>query len=141
MFIRPFKHGDVQRMVAQPSQVFLRETMSNLQGTQFLAQGDAFTAVEGTDIVGCAGVFFLHSNYGQAWALLADGFCDKFISVHRAAKRYFDEHPASRIEAYVDIEFEPGHRWVKLLGFEVEAARVRKYRVDGGDSTLYARIK
>ena len=40
----------------------------------------------------------------------------------------------------VDCEFEQGHRWAKMLGFTMEAERMRAYRPDGGDVALYARV-
>lgn len=48
--------------------------------------------------------------------------------------------PYRRIEGTVRQDFGPGHRWMRLLGFEAEGA-MRKREPDGADSVLYARIR
>jgi len=40
----------------------------------------------------------------------------------------------------VDVGFKEGHRWIKMLGFELEGY-MKAYRPDGADMLLYARIK
>jgi len=46
---------------------------------------------------------------------------------------------ARRLETYVDVGFAPGHRWVKMLGFEVEGY-MKSFRPNGDDMVLYARV-
>jgi RimJ/RimL family protein N-acetyltransferase len=45
-----------------------------------------------------------------------------------------------RVEAYVDANFEAGHRWITMLGFEREGY-MRAFSPLGDDAVLYARIK
>jgi len=63
------------------------------------------------------------------------------LYVHRLVHYVLDNCPLRRVEAYVDFEFEPGHRWARMLGFKLEAPRMKCHRPDGGDSALYARIR
>jgi RimJ/RimL family protein N-acetyltransferase len=53
---------------------------------------------------------------------------------------FLDNAPYRRIEATVDVGFKQGHRWIKMLGFELEGY-MRAYRPDGADMLLYARVK
>jgi len=55
-------------------------------------------------------------------------------------KRFLDGCYLHRIEMTVDCDFPQGHRWAKMLGFTMEAERMRGYRPDGGDCALYARL-
>jgi RimJ/RimL family protein N-acetyltransferase len=45
-----------------------------------------------------------------------------------------------RYESTVDVGFKQGHRFMKMLGFEVEGY-LKAYRPDGADMVLYARVK
>lgn len=89
----------------------------------------------------CAGVQEYWRNRGEAWAVL-DPLCKRdFMAIHNVVKRFFEICPVDRIEAAVDISFKPGHRWVKLLGFTMEAERLKKYLPDGKDVSLYSRVR
>jgi hypothetical protein len=43
------------------------------------------------------------------------------------------------VELTVLKHFAAGHRWAKMLGFEIEAPLMRGYNPDGTDSVGYAR--
>lgn len=101
----------------------------------------AYTGIEGDRILFCAGVVEYWPGRGEAWAILDQALKTDFLKVHNAVKRFLDICPLKRIEATVDFEFEAGHRWVELLGFRLEAERMQSYRMDGGDASLYARVR
>jgi len=63
-----------------------------------------------------------------------------FVKIHRAALRYFDVTEFKRVEAFVDANFDAGHRWIKMLGFEREGY-MRSFTPEGNDAVLYARIR
>ena len=92
-------------------------------------------------VVFAGGVSQYWPQRGEAWAFFDDSCRKNFIPIVRAARKWLDACPVSRIEAAVDIDATQAHRWVKLLGFELEAPRLRKYRPDGKDCALYARVK
>jgi len=75
-----------------------------------------------------------------AWAFIGDIGPSTFLQVHRAVKQFLDECYVDRIEMTVDCDFPQGHRWARLLGFEMEAERMRRYTPDGRDCALYARL-
>ena len=64
-----------------------------------------------------------------------------FVAIHKAVKRFFDVAPFERIEAHVALNFEAGHKWVKMIGFELEVAEKKKYFPDGGSAAAYALVK
>jgi hypothetical protein len=92
-------------------------------------------------IVAVAGVVENSPGRGEAWAELAQVCRKDFLAIHNAVKRFLDICPFVRVEATVDVDFVAAHRWVKLLGFELEAPRMRKYSLDGQDYSLYARVR
>lgn len=78
---------------------------------------------------------------GEAWAIIDDDCKKEFLTIHNFAKRFFEICPLKRIEATVDAGFSPGHRWVKMLGFKLEAPLLKSYLPNGGDSSLYAKVR
>lgn len=92
-------------------------------------------------IVFCAGIMEFWANRGEAWAILDKNCKPYFLQIHNAVRNFLHSCPIKRIEATVDVSFEAGHRWVRALGFELEAPRMTAYRVGGIDAALYSLVK
>lgn len=140
--VEPFRARDATELSEQEATAYLRpfiseEVMKALEGSPY-----AYT-LRGADgrVVACAGVYEYWKGRGEAWALMDKNCKSEFFAVHNAVKRFLEICPVRRIEAVVDAGFEAGHRWVKALGFELEAPRLRGYRPTGGDCALYARVR
>jgi RimJ/RimL family protein N-acetyltransferase len=101
----------------------------------------AFTALVGGRPVFVGGVVELWKNRGLVWSFIDRQAGQHFVAIHRAVLRFLDMLPYRRLEAECDVDFAQGHRWLKSLGFQMEAPRMRAFRVDGGDSSLYAKVK
>lgn len=102
----------------------------------------SYTLLTHDRVLACCGLMELWQNRAICWAYLDGGIgASRFLVLHKMVKRFMDIAPYDRIEATVDVEFEAGHRWVRALGFEVEAPLMRKHRPDGGDSVGYVRIR
>lgn len=102
--------------------------------------GLAWTVEKNGEILAIAGLAPQWTGRAIAWALISEDAGKCFHSIHKAVKRFLDSSEFLRIEANVDMEFEAGHRWMELLGFQLEGF-MRAYRPDGADMFLYARIK
>lgn len=140
MIIVPFEPGHLRTLSLQPSQAWLGPRLKPEYGASLLKAGPCFTALEGDEVLGCAGVMNMWEGRVMAWALISADAGKNFIRIFKAIKRFVDSHPADRIEATVDVNFEEGHRLMKMLGFEYEGL-ARKYLPDGRDVCLYARIR
>jgi len=102
----------------------------------------SYSALDGDEVVCCAGLIEFWSNRAVAWAYLSENITPRrFVVIHKMVQRFLDACPFDRVEAAVDVYFEPGHRWVEALGFTLEAPSMRKFRPDGGASALYARVR
>jgi hypothetical protein len=73
------------------------------------------------------------------WALLSQNIGLTMPIIHRHMVKFLSRLDARRLEAYIDVGFAPGHRWVKMLGFEVEGY-MKSFRPNGDDMVLYARV-
>lgn len=141
MIVRPFVPDDIEQLVLQPAQAYLRPMVSGRGYGEALAQGEAWTGVDGGRVVACGGVCPLYGFMGNAWAMISADLKHHFVIVHRIAQRVLDAYPAQRIEAHIDVDFLNGHRWAEALGFALEAPRMRKFTPDGRDVALYARVR
>lgn len=140
MIIVPYKAEHLDKLDLQEGQQYLAVYLK--PDLRKLLEGEySFTGFDGDKVVGCAGLLPQWENRGIVWAYLASDSGRHFPAIHKAVKRFLDAAPFNRIEATVDAEFEPGHRWVKMLGFKLEAPLMRKYRPNDGDSALYARVR
>lgn len=86
----------------------------------------------------CGGVTEYWANRGEAWAVLDPNCKAHFLALHHRVKRFLEICPIGRIEAGVELGFEAGHRWVKALGFRLEAPKMEAFFPDGKDAALYA---
>lgn len=107
---------------------------------QLRKAGPCFTALDGDEVLACSGVVRVWPGRDMAWALISAHAGKRFVKIYRAIKRFLELHPTRRVEATVDVDFEEGHRLMKMLGFEYEGL-VRAYMPDGRDMCLYARVK
>lgn len=101
----------------------------------------AISAWAGAECVCAAGIVEIYRHRAVAWALMSENAGPYLRKITRKVQSALALHPAKRIEMLVNYEFDAGHRWAKMLGFEVEAPRMRCSGVYGNDETMYVRIK
>ena len=137
--VRPFHPADLAVIKLQPAQMYLSEWVTKDQA-EALAEYPSYTAFDGPSAVAAAGIVPMWQGRAMAWAFIASIGPQRFIRVHRAVKHFLDGCFIQRIEMTVDSDFPAGHRWARLLGFELEAERMQSYAPDGHDCALYARV-
>ena len=139
--VLPFRASHLDALCLQDAQAGIASFLNSGVADSLEAAGPAFSALYGEEVIACAGTMEVWSGRLQAWALLSPCGPKRFLEVHRAVTRFLDEQTARRIETAVDCEFEAGHRWASLLGFRLEAPRMRNFGPDGRDAALYARVR
>lgn len=141
MIVRPWEKGDTARIDIQEAQAYMG-TMTNLDMdfTDLSKQGFAWTGEHDGQIMGVAGLLPQWENRAIAWAVLSKHAGSHFTHIHKAVYKYLVHAPFCRIEAHVDVGFENGVRWMKMLGFEMEGY-LKAFRPDGADMLLFARIR
>ena len=135
----PFKAAHLAAIELQSAQAYLSEWVTQAQGRELEAH-PSYTALHENKPIAAAGVIPIWQGRGLAWAFVSDAGPNLFLPVHRAVKRFLDGCYVKRIEMTVDCDFEQAHRWAKMLGFEMEAERMKHYAPDGHDCALYARV-
>lgn len=92
-------------------------------------------------VVFCGGVSLYYPGRGEAWAFFDSTCRQNFVPVFKIVKKWLNDCPVRRIEASVKVDDEQAHRWVRSLGFELEAPLLKAYRPDGADCALYSKVK
>jgi hypothetical protein len=126
-------------LALQPSQQWLGKYATRANAEALERCGNAIAVTDGDKVLAVAGVETYWEGRGMAWAFLAGEVKRDFVAGHRIAKRFLGSFINMRIEAFVECDFAAGHRWLKLLGFEVETPVARKYQ-NGRDCSVYVRF-
>lgn len=141
MIVRPWQKGDTDKIMLQNAQSYLRSMVStDYDFTELAEQGLAWTGDHNGEIIAMGGLIPMWENRALAWTLISENAGKHFKAVHKAVQSFLIHTPYRRIEANVDVGFKAGHRWMKMLGFEVEGL-MKAYKPDGADMFLYARIR
>ena len=136
----PFEREHLHRMVIQQKQQGLEHLVTpDVCGV--LEGGQSYTALDGDEVVACAGVIEITQGRAVAWAYISQDVGRRMRFVTRAVKNFLDLTQFRRIEMDVDCEFPQAHRWAKMLGFEMECERRRSFTPDGRDCALYAMVR
>lgn len=104
-----------------------------------MERGDSWTGVVDGDIVACAGTVQQWPGRYVAWAYLGLNSGPHMRWITRETDKHLSKMKG-RIELTVREDFDAGHRWAKLLGFEVETPRLRRYGPAGENHVGYVRV-
>jgi hypothetical protein len=140
MIVRPWQKGDTEKVQIQQAQSYMYgapEITADL--TELSTAGLAWSFDDNGEILGIAVVAPQWENRAMALVLMSESAGRHFHKIHRAVNRFLGIAGFRRVEATVDVGFDAGDRWMKMLGFEFEGL-MRAYRPDGADMKLYARI-
>lgn len=103
------------------------------------ATGGSFTYIVGDEIVACGGCLPQWPGRYQAWMFFTPEAGPHMRRITRIVKAGM-ERLSGRIEMTVIKDYEKGHRWAKMLGFEVETPTLKRFGPAGEDHTGYVRI-
>jgi hypothetical protein len=135
----PFKAPHLAAIRLQAAQMYLSEWVTEEQGAA-LEQSPSYTAMLDDVPIGAAGVIPIWTGRAMAWSFISDTGPQHFLKCHRAVKHFLDGCFVQRIEMTVDCDHVEAHRWAKMLGFTMEAERMKAYAPDGHDCALYSRV-
>ena len=142
MFVQTLKAEHLTHLELQPEQEYFKQLIANPEEyISMVSEGDAYAIIEGNQTLCAFGIIELWPNRSMIWALMSATCGPYMTGMVRIGRRMVRTSGYKRVEAHVACDFEAGHRFMKLLGFHVEAERMRSYEPDGRDCTLYARIQ
>lgn len=108
------------------------------RGQALLDAGPCWTAVHEGQVLACAGLAVHWPGRATAWCLIADDFPRaSWLWLHRQVRqglpRIIAELRVRRLETEVRSGWQPGARWMQMLGFTREGEPMRAYGPDGAD--------
>lgn len=140
--IIPLKAEHVQRLKDMGHLTYLTPHVNLPNMRKLESNRWSFSAVDDTgEIQAVGGVIEIWGSRGEAWMFFNSNAGPYLTAIFKGTVRFLDLCPLERIEAVVDLDFERGHRYIKALGFKLEAPLMRKYGVTGLDGSLYSFIK
>jgi len=139
MIVVPFKQEHYWAIDIQDAQADARQ-LTKPDDVAGLEHVSTYTVFEGDKIAAVFGWIEIYQTRALMWALISKTAGPHMMGLTRIAKRLLNGLPYRRIEIEVDCDFEQGHRWAQIMGFELEVPRLRAYGINGGDCALYSRI-
>jgi len=143
MQIIPFEPPHLRAVAPQCAQSDFTAYIETLDIGALVQRDAAFTAIDGAEVLGCAGVVPLWPGVGQAWAIFSDQLLSRPVTLTRSTERALDriaaERDLHRIQATVRDGHACGARWLSFLGFELEGLLVNYGPGGAGDYWMYGR--
>lgn len=140
MIVVPFTAAHMRELDQADGRAYLAMSVTPAQIEAMEADTRTYTGLHEGNVVAIGGIADAWVGRALLWSYMGPTARRHMVALTRVAKRLIEMSPVNRLEADVDVDFEPGHRWLQLLGFELETPRMRKYRPDGGDMAKYVRI-
>ncbi len=143
MLLKGFEFQDLKSLSEEPGNEYAASYLEQKDQVLLLEKANYSFSILGPNdrVLFCGGVVEYWQNRGEAWAIVNRRAREHFLGVHHIVRGFIENCPIRRIEAAVMLGSHNGHRWVKALGFQLEAHRVAAYLPGGQDCALYARIK
>lgn len=138
---RPALDSDVPLIEAQLQQQLDKSIMIQPEISAAVGRTMAFTGLVDGVPIGIAGVIPKWPGTVHVWALLSPACGPWMREIIHFVRHVLAGLPQPRIEATCVCEFELGHRFLKVLGFKMEAERMVKFDPAGRDHALYARVR
>lgn len=111
-----------------------------IDGTELAREvHNSWTGVVHGSPIACAGTVTHWPGRHYAWAVLGSSTAPHMRWITREVLRRLDELKG-RIEMTVLVDFKAGHRWAKMLGFEVETPCMKGYGPVGESHAMYVRF-
>jgi hypothetical protein len=104
-----------------------------------LEQSDSHTITCDGEVIACAGTLSQWPGRSIAWAYLHKRSAPHMLFVTKAVLAHVAK-AKGRVEFTVRCDFEPGHRWAKMLGFQIETPEMPGYGPEGEAHTAYVRF-
>lgn len=79
--------------------------------------GPAFSAIDGDRVIASAGIIVGSPHGNWLWSYLRQDSRKHFVAFHRATARFLDTYRMPLL-AGTEMAYQPGCRWLEMLGFK-----------------------
>lgn len=142
MNVERFSPEHLQRIELQAAQAWMRPIVDSQSYVDRMQAADSYTVIHDGEVIAVCAVVEVWPGRAALTSLLSARAGRCMLKLHREVSRRISALPHKRIEATVDDDFEPGHAWLRILGFRLETPHgMLGYLPDGRTGYLYARVK
>jgi len=103
--------------------------------------GIAVTVVDGDEIIACGGFLHYFPHRAEMWSILGEHANKHMVTLTRIGRRMLDGCSYRRVEATVASNFMEGHRWLNMLGFEIEREKIPFFGPNQETTDIYVRLR
>lgn len=139
--VEPFHPDDFGAMTVQAAQRQLCGSAADrvALGQQYALMGPCFTIRDGAGgpVLFCGGAGVTHPGYATLWSAFDQDAGRHLRAIDRCTRRFLNTLPHVRIDTIVRADHEEGHRWMQMLGFELEGPVLNDYFEDGAGACIY----
>ena len=143
MIVVPFLPSHLEGFELQKEQSLMHKYLMDESYIDTIGlTGEAWTGLVDGNVKVIAGVFKAHEHIGVVWALIGKDGNKYMPSITKNVLKWLDKNNTPRLETAVRRDFNEGHRWAKIMGFENETPEkgMKNYGSDGETYDLYARF-
>jgi hypothetical protein len=101
----------------------------------------SFSVLKNGKAIACIGLMKYWEGRYEGWAFMIPGNRESFLFIHNCVKHFLDKTDIRRVEMTVDMGFKQGHRWARLLGFQVECETLKSFGPTGENHRLYVKLR
>lgn len=142
MKLERFKAEHLQGLELQEAQAYFSDQLRSAEYAKSLELSGGFTGLVDGKVIACGGCAEVWQGRAVVWALISKDAGRYMVQIHRAVRGFLMASQYRRIEAWVDVGFAPGERWLEMLGFTKETPEpMQGFRPDGGACFLFSRVK
>lgn len=139
--VEPFHPNHLGELAVQPAQRELCLSAADrvAHGQALALLGQAFTIREYPcgPVLFCGGAGISHSRHATLWSVF-DKDAGKWLrAIDRCTRRFLARLEQLRVDTIVRADHVEGHRWVMMLGFELEVPVLTDYFEDGAGACIY----
>lgn len=128
MTVVPFRIEHLARIRLQAAQRCCLGLMSE-EMLDEIEQLEGYTGLVDDEPVAIAGVLEREPGVYAAWTFISEKAGRHMLAITRAVQRFLALKGYPEVEAYVDADFEAGHRWMQTLGFTATGPNVAAGRL------------
>lgn len=140
MIVVPYLPAHLNAIITSPYQVELAHHDLSKHADYLATFGEAFTALDNGEVVGCGGLVSGGSGRADVWAIMGALTKGKMFAVTKVVRSFLDKKNKEydRLDTIVKADFDLGKKWAEMLGFEYEATHTRF--ANGDDYYRYRRL-
>jgi len=141
LVVSAYRAQDMRELKIQSSQEDMFSALTDAQFATF-EKLESWTARIDGEVMLVGGLLPVWDNRAMLWSYISQSAGGRMLTLTRGVRRLIDMSSYDRLECYVDMDFQPGHRWAQMLGFKNETPNgMAAFFPNGHSAAMYSRTR